>query len=168
MFTLHIYSPLHFVLEFLLFICRRVEKNIDGFGITGCEGTYRQSCKEVLRVLRDNSSQLLTILEVVIHDPLYKWSLSPVQARKRQKSQDVLDDDIVARNAAEMNHASESHSFGRDAAERTLLRIKNKLNGFEDPTGEPLGVEGQVELCINEARSYENLSRMFHGWAPWL
>lgn len=141
---------------------------IDGFGITGCEGTYRQSCKEVLRVLRDNSSQLLTILEVVIHDPLYKWSLSPVQARKRQKSQDVLDDDIVARNAAEMNHASESHSFGRDAAERTLLRIKNKLNGFEDPTGEPLGVEGQVELCINEARSYENLSRMFHGWAPWL
>jgi ataxia telangiectasia mutated family protein len=57
---------------------------IDGFGITGVEGTFRHSCQEVLRVLRENSIQLQTILEVVIHDPLYKWSLSPLQARKRQ------------------------------------------------------------------------------------
>jgi ataxia telangiectasia mutated family protein len=52
---------------------------IDGFGVTGVEGTFRRSCEEVLRVLRANSFQLLTILEVVIHDPFYKWRLSPYQ-----------------------------------------------------------------------------------------
>jgi tetratricopeptide (TPR) repeat protein len=58
---------------------------VDGMGISGFEGTFRRSCEEVLRVLRENSTQLLTILEVVIHDPLYKWSLSPLQARQKQQ-----------------------------------------------------------------------------------
>ena len=55
---------------------------IDGMGVSGCEGTFRRSCEEVLRVLRDHTMSLLTILEVVIHDPLYKWSLSPVTATR--------------------------------------------------------------------------------------
>jgi len=58
---------------------------VDGFGVNGCEGTFSRSCEEALRVLRDNAPQLLTILEVVMHDPLYRWSLSPLQARERQR-----------------------------------------------------------------------------------
>lgn len=58
--------------------------------------------------------------------------------------------------------------FGRDAGERTLLRIKAKLQGFEDPTGDGLSVEGQVDELISEAQSLENLSRLYPGWAPWL
>ena len=68
---------------------------IDGFGVTGVEGTFKHSCHEVLRVLRDNAEQLLTILEVVVHDPLYKWCLSPVQARRRQISDDQMDVDLI-------------------------------------------------------------------------
>ena len=30
----------------------------------------------------------LTILEVFIHDPLYRWMLSPFDARKRQREKD--------------------------------------------------------------------------------
>jgi ataxia telangiectasia mutated family protein len=62
----------------------------------------------------------------------------------------------------------QQQSFGKDAAERTLTRIKCKLQGFEDPTGEALGVEGQVDYLINEARSPTNLCKIFPGWAPWL
>ena len=58
--------------------------------------------------------------------------------------------------------------FCRDAAERTLLRVNNKLLGFEDPTSGVLGVEGQVELVMAESRSVDNLSRLFPGWNPWL
>ena len=92
-------------------------------------------------------------------------------------------------------------SFGKDAAERALARIRNKLQGnkifetytlryaskhtyihtyihrhkyiiympgLEDPTGEALGVEGQVDYLINDARNPSNLCRIFPGWAPWL
>ena len=64
---------------------------------------------------------------------------------------------------------TKSSKFGKDAAERTLLRILNKLQGHEDASmGEALSIEGQIDLLINEARSPYNLSKLFPGWAPWL
>lgn len=135
-------------------------------GISGCEGTYRRCCEEVLRVLRENYSQILTILEVVIHDPLYKWTLSPMQARKKQNDDLDLKSDalIISRNLIVESNGSSS----KDAAKRTLLRIKNKLQGCDDPAGDILSVKGQVSMLINEASSVTNLSRLFAGWAPWL
>ena len=62
----------------------------------------------------------------------------------------------------------ENAGFSRDAAERTLVRIKNKLLGFDNPTSGGLGVEGQVELVITEAKSVDNLSKLYFGWNPWL
>ncbi len=147
---------------------------IDGMGITGVEGTFKKSCEEVLRALRMNSAQILTILEVVIHDPLYKWSLSPIEARNKQDKRTAAamitavpnEDDTLVSGPAGSNSAPAS--AGRDAAERTLMRIRNKLQGFEDSTGEGLGVEGQVEQLIATARDTKNLSRIYIGWAPWL
>ena len=40
--------------------------------------------------------------------------------------------------------AGSGGSFSRDAAERTLLRIKAKVQGFEDPTSDALSVQGHV------------------------
>ncbi len=57
---------------------------------------------------------------------------------------------------------------GKDAAERTLTRIRQKLQGYEDPTGDALKVEAHVDLLINEARNPAHLARIFVGWAPWL
>lgn len=87
---------------------------IDGMGVTGIEGVYRRCCEETLSVMRTNKEALLTIVEVCyltrfiylkykscnfgfimilvgtsmqvfIHDPLYKWALSPLKALQRQK-----------------------------------------------------------------------------------
>jgi len=181
---------------------------VDGFGVTGIEGTFRQSCIQTLQVLRDHASSLLTILEVIIHDPLYKWKVSPLQARKRQaENRDDGEGEaeggrtvgIVAKtpgggsgratgkNATLLKAAATTttktttktcdsqdeeiraeSTFGRDAANRTIARIRNKLQGHEDPTGEPLGVEGQVEFVLCEAMSPQNLSKLFQGWSAWL
>ena len=46
----------------------------------------RRSCEETLRVLRAHKESLLTIVEVFIHDPLYKWALTPADAQLRQAS----------------------------------------------------------------------------------
>ena len=149
---------------------------IDGMGITGVEGTFKKSCEEVLRALRTNSAQILTILEVVIHDPLYKWSLSPVEARNKQDKKrgtapliaapTTLTDEGTLMSTGRTTGVTTS--AGRDAAERTLMRIRNKLQGYEDSTGEGLGVEGQVEQLISNATDTKNLSRIYVGWAPWI
>lgn len=46
---------------------------MDGLGITGVDGTFRQCSEHTLRVLRDSSELILTVLEVFKHDPLYSW-----------------------------------------------------------------------------------------------
>lgn len=81
---------------------------IDGMGVMGVEGVFRRCCEETLSVMRTNKVALLTIIEVwpssiiyywtlkviisyqmltqvFIHDPLYKWALSPLKALQRQK-----------------------------------------------------------------------------------
>ena len=55
-------------------------------------------------------------------------------------------------------------SFNVDA-QRTLLRIRQKLQGLEDPNGEALSVEGQVKVLVNQARDQETLGLMYDGWS---
>jgi serine-protein kinase ATM len=54
----------------------------DGFGITGTEGIFRRCSEETMEVLRNNASLLNIIVEVFIHDPLFKWSLSPQKGKE--------------------------------------------------------------------------------------
>ena len=168
-------------------------------------------CAEVVRVLRAHSLQLLTILEVVIHDPLYKWSLSPNQMKMKQQKQQLYAARGGATNADGFTHGEDlffsngipggatpappssgsnvankrtnaihskidhnefpgaaDNSFDKDAAERTIGRIKNKLQGIEDSASEAFSIEGQLEFVVNEAQDPANLSKIYFGWAPWL
>lgn len=54
---------------------RLTQNLVDGFGMTGVEGVFRRCCEETLRVLRERSSVIMTILEVFKHDPLQSWSV---------------------------------------------------------------------------------------------
>lgn len=56
-------------------------------GITGVEGVFRRCCEATMAVLRMHHASLLTIVEVFIHDPLYKWALSPLQALRLQRDE---------------------------------------------------------------------------------
>uniref|UniRef100_A0A2C9KDN9 PI3K/PI4K catalytic domain-containing protein n=1 Tax=Biomphalaria glabrata TaxID=6526 RepID=A0A2C9KDN9_BIOGL len=53
---------------------------VDGMGITGVEGTFRRCCEHTMQVMKDNSESLLTIVQVLMHDPLSHWTLTPQQA----------------------------------------------------------------------------------------
>jgi ataxia telangiectasia mutated family protein len=46
---------------------------VDGFGSSGTEGVFRRSSEETLRVLRDRSDVIKTVLEVFRYDPLHSW-----------------------------------------------------------------------------------------------
>ncbi|XP_020523147.1 serine/threonine-protein kinase ATM isoform X2 [Amborella trichopoda] len=131
---------------------------IDGMGVTGIEGVFRRCCEETLLVMRTNKEALLTIIEVFIHDPLYKWALSPLKALQRQKE---TDDDVDA-----VMEDSEDEIEGNKDATRALLRVKQKLDGYED--GEMKSVQGQVQRLIQNAIDTENLCNLFPGWGAWL
>lgn len=179
---------------------------IDGFGVNGCEGTFRRCSEHVLSLLREKMNQVLEILEVVIHDPLYKWSISPLEANRRQRKRDRMNDEECegdgdqaqyedekmlkeiqqstksgraskrdssrgknnTRNIEAGEQMPQTTNFQKDAAKRTLMRIRNKLQGFDDNSFSSLSVEGFVQLLITEAQDKKNLSKVFPGWAPWL
>ncbi|KAL3628823.1 hypothetical protein CASFOL_027869 [Castilleja foliolosa] len=132
---------------------------IDGMGVTGVEGVFRRCCEETLSVMRTNKEALLTIIEVFIHDPLYKWALSPLKAMRRQKD---ADDDLVV----SLENAGEDVYEGNKDAARALLRVKQKLDGYED--GEMRSVHGQVQQLIQDAIDPDRLCHMFPGWGAWL
>ncbi|KAL8457793.1 hypothetical protein ACS0TY_035608 [Phlomoides rotata] len=132
---------------------------IDGMGVTGVEGVFRRCCEETLSVMRTNKEALLTIIEVFIHDPLYKWALSPLKAMQRQKD---IDDD----SDAGLDDSDEDEYEGNKDAARALLRVKQKLDGYED--GEMRSIHGQVQQLIQDAIDPDRLCNMFPGWGAWL
>ncbi|GMI01620.1 hypothetical protein TrVE_jg9821 [Triparma verrucosa] len=162
---------------------------VDGMGVCGVEGVFSSSCNDVLRVLRANKETLLTILEVMTNDPLYKFLVSPVQKKKAQAERGEDDGDGSGTEDEEGDDDEEEGRGGggignefmtgsgegggggeddNDAATRALNKIASKLRGYEENVSESLSVEGQVSLLIGEARSVENLSKLYFGWAPWL
>ena len=133
---------------------------VDGMGITGTEGVFRRCCEETMNVLRENHECLLTIVEVFVYDPLYKWTLSPLRAFQNQKQPAATPSTPSSRLNAPPNDP-----FSQQEARTVLNVIKQKLKGYE--YGEALTVEAQVNQLINEATDPERLSRLYAGWSPW-
>ena len=77
--------------------------------------------------------------KVFIHDPLYKWALTPLGAQKRQKDELTGDSDTAEGGAPQATSlgmpagtAGSADSLLANAdAERALLRLKQKLAGLE-------------------------------------
>ncbi|KAF7141007.1 hypothetical protein RHSIM_Rhsim06G0124500 [Rhododendron simsii] len=93
---------------------------IDGTGVSGVEGVF-------------------------IHDPLYKWALSPLKALQHQKeTEDVLE--------TSLKDSQEEYKGNKDVA-RALMRVKQKLDGYEE--GEMRSVHRQARLESENSRNQE-------------
>ena len=140
---------------------------IDGFGPSGVEGTFRRSCETTLNILRANKEGIMTILEVLIYDPLYNWSLTPAKAYRLQYGRDA---DANIRNKWEREQIEQDQqnvaTSNNKMAERVLLRVTQKLNGMEDVYH--LSTEGQVNLLIQQATDPSRLCSLFPGWQPYI
>ena len=145
---------------------------VDGMGPCGTEGTFVRSCEYTMSVLRKNASTLLTILSAVVADPLYKWSVSPVEGMRRQQMDSENDGSskhlgVLVGGGDERNEQSDDDK--NEMGKKAIAKINDKLQGYEESTsGEQQGVEGQVQLLINSARDVENLSPMYAGWGPYI
>lgn len=132
---------------------------VDGMGICGVEGTFRRCCERTMEVMRASRELLVTVVEVLLHDPLSSWTLSPERVAALQADGDALP---PQRPSPELPYMQGDNRLAR----RMLLRLEQKLRGLEE--GAPLSVAGQVNLLIQQARDPHNLSRLFPGWQPYV
>uniref|UniRef100_A0A8C7HPN6 non-specific serine/threonine protein kinase n=1 Tax=Oncorhynchus kisutch TaxID=8019 RepID=A0A8C7HPN6_ONCKI len=140
---------------------------VDGMGITGVEGVFRRCCEKTMEVMRCSQEALLTIVEVLLYDPLFDWTMNPLKAFYLQQQHDEQAE-LQSTPSVEDQRGrihSDSQSFNK-VAERVLLRLQEKLKGVED--GRVLSVGGQVNLLIQQAMDPNNLSRLFPGWQAWV
>ena len=101
---------------------------VDGFGPSGVEGTFRKCCESTMRVLREGKDDIMTILEVLAHDPLYTWSMTPAKAYRMQHGGQY-------KGKSRRNESSEGNGQKKKnnkLAERVLLRVGGKLDGIEE------------------------------------
>lgn len=90
--------------------------------LNNAQGTFRRCCEITADVLRENKDLLLTVVEVFLHDPLFKWALSPLRALERQQGGDE------ERTAEERSMDAEDERFqGNNDATKALLRVREKL-----------------------------------------
>ncbi|XP_062423249.1 serine-protein kinase ATM [Rhea pennata] len=142
---------------------------VDGMGITGVEGVFRRCCEKTMDVMRNSQEALLTIVQVLLYDPLFDWTMNPLKALYlQQRPEDEADmSSTLNADPQECNRkaSSDDQSFNK-VAERVLMRLQEKLKGVEE--GTVLSVGGQVNLLIQQAMDPKNLSRLFPGWKPWV
>ncbi|XP_039987125.1 serine-protein kinase ATM [Xiphias gladius] len=143
---------------------------VDGMGITGVEGVFRRCCEKTMEVMRSSQEALLTIVEVLLYDPLFDWTMNPLKAfylqhDEQQELNATLSSTMGGEDIDNPRKFSDSQSFNK-VAERVLLRLQEKLKGVEE--GTVLSVGGQVNLLIQQAMDPKNLSRLFPGWQAWV
>ncbi|CAG7830448.1 unnamed protein product [Allacma fusca] len=142
---------------------------VDGMGFCGIEGVFRRSCESTMEVLRKNADIIVTILEVLLYDPLYLWTLSEEHKHKLQ-SED-RSQAVNSRYVTDLTTESETKTAERNnTAARELRRLRCKLAGIQEgrTSGYTMTVPGHVSQLISFAQDTSLLSRLYPGWQPYL
>ena len=97
--------------------------------------------------------------------------MSPERANQRQRDDD--DDEMRGGvgvgggvNGGGGGGAAAAPAEGNLDAERALMRVSQKLDGYEG--SELRSVEGQVQQLLQDAQDLDYLSQMYAGWAAWV
>ena len=118
-------------------------------------------------MLRANKDALTTIVAVLVHDPILKWAVSPERANQRQRDRDAADErGGEDGSGAEGGDDGGAPQEGNLDAERALMRVAQKLDGYEG--SELRSIEGQVQQLLQDAQDPEKLCAMYPGWASWV
>ncbi|EAU90455.2 atypical/PIKK/ATM protein kinase [Coprinopsis cinerea okayama7 len=143
---------------------------VDGMGISGTQGVFQRCAEETLRVLRDGSDIIMTVLEVFKHDPLHSWTASEIKIKRVQQpeappttpaSEAGANQPKILPSRFELGGLGIDMTSGtaEEAADRALSSVARKLD-------KSLSVESTVNELIAIATDPTNLGKIFYGWAP--
>ncbi|KAF9240715.1 hypothetical protein BU15DRAFT_87599 [Melanogaster broomeanus] len=113
--------------------------------------------EETLRVLRERSDVIMTVLEVFKHDPLHSWTASELKIRKIQDSTN----EPAGRISRE---SSRFDALGNDPASAPVNEAADRaLNSVARKLDKSLSVEYTVNELIAEATDTVNLATIYHA-----
>ena len=148
---------------------------VNAMEVSGIEGSFRITCENVMRVLRNNKESLMAILEAFAFDPLIHWGFdlptekireeTGIQIPTANPSELLRKGAITASDAAKMEIEQQTEIRNARAV-LVLRRITNKLTGNDILKHHELNVDDQVDKLIKEATSIENLCQHYVGWCP--
>lgn len=141
--------------------------------VSGIEGSFRITCENVMRVLRENKESLMAILEAFAYDPLINWGFDfPIndvadsagfKLSKVNVGELLRNGEIEEQEAVKMEHQQKSEMRNARAS-LVLKRIDDKLTGNDFRRCSELDVPEQVDRLIQQATSVENLCQHYIGW----
>ncbi|KAG5187220.1 kinase-like domain-containing protein [Tribonema minus] len=166
---------------------------VDGMGLTGYEGVYRNSLEVTMSVLRDNRETLLSVLEPFLQDPTVAWGRTGRAQRDEFAggagaggAAAAAGGDTVNEDAKRILRVIDERLRGMYNVYAPAPRVKAPASGARGGAAAaaaaaadqqqqlklkgpelPLSVQGQVHRLIQEATSLENLAQMYVGWMPW-
>ncbi|KAG6909024.1 hypothetical protein DXG01_002297 [Tephrocybe rancida] len=126
---------------------------VDGFGISGTAGVFQRCAEETLRVLRDDSEIIMTVLEVFKHDPLHSWTASETKIQQVQEGTSAVTTTTTARIGVDIG-IDMSSGTAEEAADRALNSVFRKLD-------KSLSVQTVISQLIREATDPVNHALMF-------
>lgn len=158
--------------------------------IGGIKGTFKVSCENTMRVLRDNKESVLALLEAFVHDPLISWRLvtddvNTTGGELRAPDASEYEYEAMANGVEGTHRHGQNKTEGSSKAQGTqpqagtggggddmrnrralevVRRIQNKLTGRDFNPNVSLDVPEQIQKLIVEATSLENLCVAFIGW----
>lgn len=138
---------------------------VDGMGIGGMEGVFRRCCEFTLSVLRNEMETILTVLNVLRYDPLYKWTISPLKRRKQKEASTA---DIPEAERGRRSVTVELKDNNEDDAESEAAEADRALTIVRKKLSPALSTEAVTRELINQATHSRNLALLFSGWCPFL
>lgn len=112
------------------------------------------TCGQTLRVLRAQQQLILTIVDVLKHDPLQKWTITKKAQQKAQQDATTTTTLPTGTLSTEVDHDEDAPA----EASRALAGVRNKL-------GNRLPIDHQISQLILEATDPDHLGSIFFGWS---
>ncbi|KAE9399525.1 hypothetical protein BT96DRAFT_965594 [Gymnopus androsaceus JB14] len=142
---------------------------VDGMGISGTDGVFQRCAEETLRVLRDESDVIMTVLQVFRHDPLHNWTMSEYKMKKQVETDDSSSTTTSTILKNPENVFSErlglainlDSTRAQEDADRALMGVSGKLS-------KKLSAAAAVRSLLAEATDTYNLGTIWYGWGPYL
>ena len=72
--------------------------------VSNIDGSYKISCENVMRVIRDNKESLIAVLEAFIHDPLLNWRLTSRESPTETSFTSERRQSLMASNDSQRGH----------------------------------------------------------------
>ncbi|KAH8378097.1 hypothetical protein KR093_009279 [Drosophila rubida] len=128
---------------------RLTHNMITAMGPLGVEGSFRKCCEITLRLLKQETKTLMSMLRPFVYDLGVQSRLTASTANKNKTGAELTDPKVT----------------------NDVKRIAERLQGHvkrQQANSIPLSTEGQVNFLINEATKVDNLAAMYIGWGAFL